>query len=459
MVKSMRQEKFLELRRVFPFFVYERYDYALTETGLHIRFSFNLSDRYFFHPELFFPRKPWFLPDEVILRHLPAIVFNTGMAEMISYWKAACPERIIVRPHTLTDEQVVWWKRLWFHGLGEFFYLNGIPVEQNSLFSMEVGRDAAPSVGFPMGDGGGLIPVGGGKDSAVTLELLGKDNGNRPFILNPRGATLETIMVAGISRADLVEAKRTIDSTLLQLNAEGFLNGHTPFSALLAFITTIGALVSGKSFIALSNESSANESTIEGTSVNHQYSKSYGFESDFRDYLKRYIAPEVEYLSFLRPLGELQIAGLFARFRQYHPVFKSCNVGSKEDVWCGQCAKCMFTWIMLSPFLTVDELVAIFGKNLFEDAALIPVFDQLTGFAAEKPFDCVGTVDEVNVALRETIRRFGAGDLPPVLRHYRDLFPSGADGGDRFDETMMMYDTNNHLPEKFGELLKRWIYD
>lgn len=458
MAKSMRQEKFLELRRVFPFFVYERYDYLLTETGLHIRFSFNLSDRYFFHPELFFPRKSWFLPDEVILRHLPAIVFNTGMAEMISYWKAACPERIIVRPHTLTDEQVAWWKRLWFHGLGEFFYLNGIAVEEHSLFSMEVGMDAAPSVGFPAGDGCGLIPVGGGKDSAVTLELLGKDNGNRPFILNPRGATLETIRVAGIDRTELVEATRTIDPALLQLNAEGFLNGHTPFSALLAFITTIGALISGKSFIALSNESSANESTIEGTSVNHQYSKSYGFESDFRDYLTKHIAPEVEYLSFLRPLGELQIAGLFARFRQYHPVFKSCNVGSKEDVWCGKCAKCMFTFIMLSPFLTVDELVAIFGKNLFEDVTLIPVFDQLTGMAAEKPFDCVGTVDEVNVAVRETIRRFGAEPLPPVLRHYRDAVPVGVDDGDRFDKAMMMYDINNHLPEKFGDLLKRWMY-
>lgn len=458
MAKSMRQEKFLELRRSFPYFIYERYDYSLTESGLLIRFTFNLADQYHFHPELFFPRKSWFLPDDLILRHLPAIAFNTGMAEMISYWKAACPPRILVKPHTLNKDQVEWWRRLWFHGLGEFFYLNGISIEESQLFTMEVADQDAPAVGFPMGDGGVLIPVGGGKDSAVTMELLGKERGNRPFILNPRGATLETIRVAGIGRMDLVEATRTIDPTLLTLNGEGFLNGHTPFSALLAFVATIGALLSGKSYIALSNESSANESTIAGTLVNHQYSKSFRFESDFRDYLSRYIAPQVEYLSFLRPLSELQIAALFARLPAYHPVFKSCNAGSKEDVWCGKCAKCMFTWIILSPFLTVDALVSIFGKNLLEDVNLIPIFDQLTGVAPEKPFDCVGTVDEVNVAIQETIRQYGGRELPPLLRHYREFASTVADSGDGFHQTMRRYDTYNHLPEKFGELLKHGLY-
>ena len=64
---------------------------------------------------------------------------------------------------------------------------------------------------------------------------------------------------------------------MLQLNKEGFLNGHTPFSALVAFSSVIAARMAGLSYIALSNESSANESTVQGSTVNHQYSKSFKF--------------------------------------------------------------------------------------------------------------------------------------------------------------------------------------
>ncbi len=457
MVKSTRQEKFLELRKQFPYFVFENCAYSLTERGLDIRFSFNLAGRYYFYPTLSFPRKAWFLPDEKILPFLPVIIFQLGLVEMISYWKAAASPRIIIKPHALDSDQIAWWKKLYFRGLGEFFYLNSINISQDNLFDMEVASRDAPMTGFPDGDTHGLIPVGGGKDSAVTLELLGKGRGNLPFILNPRGATLETIRVAGIAREDLVEANRTIDPLLPELNSMGFLNGHTPFSAMLAFTSVLAALLSGKSFIALSNESSANESTIEGTDINHQYSKSFGFETDFREYLHKYVAPGVNYFSFLRPLGELQIASIFSRFDQYHPVFRSCNAGSKTDSWCGICAKCLFTWIILSPFLKEEALTAIFGKNLFGDASLIPVFDQLTGAADEKPFDCIGTVDEVNIALQETIRQYGKRPLPVLLDHYRSAANSHRQTGRSFEETLRDWDPGNHLHGIFEPVLKRQI--
>ena len=53
MVRSSRQEKFLQLREQFPFFAFEKQDYALTERGLDIRFTFNLSDQHHFYPSLF----------------------------------------------------------------------------------------------------------------------------------------------------------------------------------------------------------------------------------------------------------------------------------------------------------------------------------------------------------------------------------------------------------------------
>ena len=109
---------------------------------------------------------------------------------------------------------------------------------------------------------------------------------------------------------------------------------------------------------------------------------------------------------------------MFARFTRYHRVFRSCNAGSKTNTWCGKCAKCLFTAIILSPFLSDDRLFDIFGKNLFADSGLLPFFDQLTGDADEKPFECIGTIADVNLALCEAIRRRGSVDLPFLLKHY-----------------------------------------
>ena len=147
-----------------------------------------------------------------------------------------------------------------------------------------------------------------------------------------------------------------------------------------------------------------------GTSVNHQYSKSLEFEDDFRRY-----CPGFNYFSFLRPLSELQIAMLFSRFTDYHDVFRSCNVGSKQDIWCGHCAKCLFAYIILSPFIEPSRLNHIFGKAMLDDITLQLEFDQLIGEAETKPFECVGTVSEVRQALAMTLRRWYPTEHKPAL--------------------------------------------
>ena len=453
MARSRREEKFLQLRKQFPFFIFEKQEYTLSSEGLHVKYHYNLGGQHRFAPAIFIPRKSFFLPDSSLEGCLDNIVFNIGMIELISYWKAACSPLLVIRPFALLPEQVVWWKKLYFHGLGEFFYLNTIPVTMEDFMQIECeSSEYLPAQKNELDDAV-LLPVGGGKDSVVTLELLGAEPGMLPLIMNPRGASLETIFVKGFSTEQYVEIRRTLDPLLLQLNEEGFLNGHTPFSALLAFITILAAIVSGHRYIALSNESSANESTIAGTEINHQYSKSFTFESDFRAYVKKWISPEIEYFSFLRPLNELQIASLFAQFRVYHPVFKSCNAGSKSDSWCVKCAKCLFTYIMLSPFLTEDDLIGIFGKDLFSDPGLETTFLQLTGMAEEKPFDCVGTIREVNLALCETIRQREEHGLPFLLEGYRKSGTFTGYSTIDFATELFRFSGDHYLPSRFLELL------
>jgi hypothetical protein len=446
MQKSTHHEKFLELRKKHPVFTYENFSFSLSPSGLDIEFVFSTDGLDPFRPKLFIPRKAWFRPDDEIRNFLPGIIFQIGMIELISYWKATCSPRVRVVPGGLTPEQIAWWKGVWFNGLGEFFYLNSIGTSLQEFMSLEPERgDALPAAAFPGGEGI-IVPVGGGKDSVVTLELLRNLPGTIPMIMNPRGATLQTIYQGGYADADYIEIHRKLDPGLLRLNSQGYLNGHTPFSALLAFVSVLAAILSGRKYIALSNESSASETTIPGTAINHQYSKSLEFEEAFRWYSEKYVARGVDYFSFLRPLNELQIARIFSGYKNYHPVFRSCNAGSREDTWCGKCAKCLFTCIILSPFLSDEQIRNIFGKNLLDDPELRPLFDQLTGVADEKPFDCVGTLAEVNLALCETIRRQDNGKLPCLLEYYRSLPLYGKYCGEDFQQALAGFSDPHHLP-------------
>ena len=414
--------------------VYESYSYTVEADGLRMEFSFRLNDKIVFRPTASIPRRP-FLNFNQPKALMDTLVFNIGMIEVVSYWKCVCPKVVRVLPHKLDDDQVCFWKKIYYNGLGEFFYTNGIHATMDDFMEIKSGpknqespeltaapknpelHDASAAPTRPS-HVGYIVPIGGGKDSVVTLELL-RTLGVRPLIMNPRGATTLCAERGGFSPEETLVINRRIDPLLLDLNAKGCLNGHTPFSAMLAFYTLLAATLAGVRNVALSNENSANESTVAGSTVNHQYSKSLEFENDFRAYVAKYVTREVNYFSFLRPLSELQIAMLFAQYEKYFDVFKSCNAGSKEDIWCGKCAKCLFAYIILSPFIEPKRLDAIFGKAMLDDIELRGYFEQLTGHCESKPFECVGTIAEVNTALTMTKRRWYAdGSEPRLLKGF-----------------------------------------
>jgi len=433
--------------------VFEDFSIEEFKGGIKIRYDFNLADRFSFSPELLIPLRDFYSFDNADPR-LKNLAFHIGMVELISYWKAACPPLLIVKPARLNPEQVEWWKKLWFRGLGEFFYTNRIVPDSENFIQIHANEGIDFEPFFYKSSEKALVPLGGGKDSVVTLELIRKTSREVfPFVLNPRGASLETAKAAGFCENQISMAFRTIDPQLLELNKLGFLNGHTPFSALLAFVSLIPAMLSGTKHIALSNESSANEATVIESGVNHQYSKSFEFEKDFREYVSKFISPDFNYFSFLRPLNELQIGKLFSQNPAYFPVFKSCNVGSKTDVWCGHCPKCLFTWIILSPFLPIEKLISIFGKNLSEDDSLAGFLDELTGIAPVKPFECVGTVEEVNAVLQHMAVKM-RDDLPVILRHYLVYSETDKTKTPLLENLLSQFNDEHFLLPEFENLLK-----
>lgn len=413
-------DKYNALRKQYPTFCYQSFEYDITPEGMKITFLFTIGETITFMPTITIPQREFYKWNGITKEQYDLLVFNIGMIELISYWKATCSPTIVVKPYSLNEEQIKFWQKLYYNGLSEFFYINGINSTIDDFVNIKPESTCELSKTHFATTNSYIVPIGGGKDSVVTLEILsqaGKDI--CPMIINPRGATLDCAHIAGYERPDFIEIQRTIHPKLLELNAQGFLNGHTPFSAMLAFHSLLVAAITGRKHIALSNESSANESTIVGTNVNHQYSKSLEFENDFRSYVSSYITDDINYFSFLRPLSELQIAMFFAKNEKYFDVFKSCNVGSKTDIWCGNCPKCLFAYIILSPFIKPEVLNKIFGKQMLDDPSLQLYFDQLTGRQSTKPFECVGTIDEVNTALAMTIERYYSNcQLPYLLKNY-----------------------------------------
>ena len=120
-------------------------------------------------------------------------------------------------------------------------------------------------------------------------------------------------------------------------------------------------------------------------------------------------------------------------------------------------------YTILSPFLYKEKLVNIFGEDLFEREDLLKTFIELTGNGETKPFECVGTFEEVCYAISKTISNFETGkvngvengELPYLLKYYKDNFELI---NLENDLTKNYYEDNN-LTEAQTKILKEEIFN
>ncbi|MBS7021453.1 MAG: hypothetical protein KH135_06390 [Firmicutes bacterium] len=418
------EHKFKEYRSQYPDFIYEKFEIEPLENEYKITYFFHIPNLVTFKPTLTIKKEKD--GNQIDQSYFKNLVFHIGMVELVSYFKCTCSPNVEIKAGYLNEEQLKFFQKLYYHGLGEFLYTNGIEVEMDELMRLTCAHpeEELPSISYQ--GVGNLIPVGGGKDSTVSLELLKEEKEtNSCFMINPKEVMIACANVAGYDDNDIITVKRVIDKNLLELNKQGYLNGHTPFSAIVAFTSYLCAYLNGKKYIVLSNEASANEATVLGTKINHQYSKTYEFENDFNEYTKKFFQIDIKYFSMLRPLSEFQIGMLFSNYKKFHPIFKSCNVGSKQKpwVWCCDCPKCLFVYSILSPFLYKEELLSIFQEDMFENESLLNTFIELLGYGKTKPFECVGTYSEVRYAISLTIQKLGKQKLPYLLEYYKKHYP------------------------------------
>jgi UDP-N-acetyl-alpha-D-muramoyl-L-alanyl-L-glutamate epimerase len=356
---------------------------------------------------------------EVLDRACQQLFFMAG----VSYYKAYLAPQIVVKAGQLDQTSADFYSKTYQRGLGEFFYVNKLDPRASVTFP--VNSSDLPSVAS--NDEGQLIGIGGGKDSLVSVDILRDQPKVATWSVGHR-AQLEPL----VERIGLPHfwVERTWDRQLLELNEHGAYNGHVPISAILAHVGTVVAILSGYSDVVVANEASANEATLEyqGIQINHQYSKSLEFEKDYIEILGRYFSDSLDYYSLLRPLSELRIAELFSRlsFDKYKDVFSSCNRAFTHDshamFWCGECPKCAFIFLALTPFVDREKIENLFGaKNLLLDPFLEPTYRQLLGIEGDKPLECVGEIKENRAAMRL------AQQVYPELNKYEFELPDDYD--------------------------------
>ena len=358
----------------------------------------------------------------------------------VSYYKTGAPPVIDLGDTALTERELVFLREFYLSGLGEYAYRNGLdlsglrveaPMVTPAVPAVPAGPAPAPGRESPRGLRP-LVPFGGGIDSIVTVEGVRQRTGDIAlFVVSRPGDRFAAIeRPAAVSGLPVVRAEREIDPRLLRSAELGFLNGHVPVTGFISAIAVLAAVLNDRDAVVMSNEWSASVPTLEhnGRPVNHQWSKSAAFEASFRGLLQASPATLPGYFSALRDRTELWVAERFAALTRYHQTFRSCNrafhidTRRRLDHWCGQCDKCCFIDLILAPFMSREQLTAVFaqdggGPSAFGNPEplgnpeLKAKFQTLLG-SGTKPFECVGEVNECRAAVVLAAARADRADTP-----------------------------------------------
>jgi len=368
-----------------------------------VKLNYALDDRFFFTESFTFPHafsSNWKYDTDALQIAINLLHLAAG----VSYYKLAVPSKISIENQVLSIDVAKFFSNLYLNGLGEFSYKNNLSLKERINFPYQNNAPIkSTNLSLPRLT---AVPLGGGKDSLVTLEALQK--AEEPLTAIALGDYQLIKDVAKCANLQLPLIKRQLDPQLKNLNQAGAYNGHVPISSIIVFTLTTAAILCGFDTIAISQERSANIPNLvfNGLEINHQFSKSFEFELALNKLLRLHF-PNLNYFSFLRPLSELGICHLFARHCQkYFYTFSSCNRSFSSThplengkKWCCNCPKCRFIFLSLAPFIDKNTLISIFGTNLLDDSSQLQGYLELLGETGHKPFECVGEIEESRMAL------------------------------------------------------------
>lgn len=428
-VQAERDAQLRRLREEYPVFRIEDASADLSQHGVTLRFSF-AAGALRFRPSVQFTGLN---PEEAARVTAPTarrMVRALAIVEAFSYWKALCSPVIEVALPAPDAAELDWWRAFWPGAMGEFFYRNQIGYTATDFLAIR-GPVGAPerldgaADGAPDGAGGApLVLFSGGKDSLALARIAAAARGAVPvdfFLYNP-GERLRGMAGSLAAGGRVLEAHRAILPELLRLNAAGHPNGHTPFSAYLAFAAMLTGYLRGGELVMAGNSRSDDEPNVPsylGRPVNHQWTKSFEFETAMGAYRDRWLPGAPGYSSPLRPLYELQIIASLSGDVDGYLRTASCN-RAPAGAWCRSCAKCAWVFLATAALFGHDLAIRKIGADMFADPALAGVYQEMAGLTGTKPFECTGTEDEVRAAIRAAGRGRDPDAYPALAACLRD---------------------------------------
>ena len=370
---------------------------------------------------------------------LDRALFLAFIAIGTSYFKAH-PTPYIYLDQPLDDFQVYYFNKIYQEGLSQFAFENQLTRAYLAHFYQSKDFSPLPSVRYK---GNGILSLqSGGKDSLLTATMLSEQGLEyTPWYLSSSPDRAHPIVIDNLSpdpTKNLFASIAVRELDLYNLEQTGGMNGHVPVSLITESLALIQAILMNKNVVltSIAQEASEPATTIGDLPVNHQWSKTWEAEQLLAEYVKRYISPDLIIGSPIRHLSEMRVAEQFVKkcWERYGYSFSSCNVANyrqlsnnSELAWCGNCAKCANIYLLFCPFLPPASLNALFhDEDLFLKESLTPIFKGLLGVEGTmKPFECVGSVDELRTAYHSRLE--GHSALPFAVPEgnfdYRATYP------------------------------------
>ncbi|MBR2709116.1 hypothetical protein IKE98_02175 [Candidatus Saccharibacteria bacterium] len=331
-----------------------------------------------------------------------------------SYYKAA-PTTSVNLDANLTKKQKTFFDQIYQEGLSQFAFENNLTRENLAHFINSEKENPTPKT--TNNTDKTLILLSGGKDSLLSAEIIRSEG--KPYEIAYISSQQNYPEIIDSFKTPLI-IKRHLDKENLE-KVSG-LNGHVPVTLINEAIAIIEAILTGCSRIELGigKEGLEPHAFIGDLPVNHQWSKTYDAQTQLKDYLRTYIANNIEIGSVLENYTELEIAKLFAEkcWNKYGQQFSSCNIANykldannRELKWCGHCAKCANSYLLFAPFVEFEKQKALFGRDLFSDPEMARIFKGLLGIdGVMKPFECIASIEELRWAYQDKLP--GYGNLP-----------------------------------------------
>jgi hypothetical protein len=337
-----------------------------------------------------------------------------ALIDALSYWKAAVPERLVFDSPLPGGPE--WWDGFVANSMGEHLWRNGLDLDWLPTLEGEFTDKPIASPDRASNPELTMLLHSGGKDSITAAHLAHRaGRAVRPISYQPTSTMRRVVERSAPAEGwagSPVTMTRRLDPALLDLNAAGYLNGHTPYSAWLAVAASAAADLCGIAHVAAGNSRSDDEPNITaelpsgGTwHINHQWTKSAAFESAWADV----IGPDRRYASPLRPLYEIAVlAGLHADPLPETRQALSCNRAAKEGrdgSWCGRCPKCLWTAAALDAIAGPGAGATRLGADPLASPANAVLLKAMCGRSGPVPFECAGIPAEVRAVLREIAQR------------------------------------------------------